>query len=69
MVSILLSQERSSKTSQPSVEGWAYTVKRRYDDPLHPSRQVGGAEPDMPRRPQRWQCHHRNYKCATLGDY
>jgi len=28
------------------AEGWAYTVKRWYDDPQHPGRQVGWAEPE-----------------------
>jgi len=28
------------------AEAWAYTVKRWYDDPLHPGRQVGWAEPE-----------------------
>jgi Transposase DDE domain group 1 len=28
------------------AEGWAYTVKQWYDDPQHPGRQVGWAEPE-----------------------
>lgn len=32
--------------SAKRAEGWAYTVKRWYDDPLHPGRQVGWAEPE-----------------------
>jgi hypothetical protein len=28
------------------AEGWAHTVDRWYDDPLHPGRQVGWAEPE-----------------------
>jgi hypothetical protein len=33
--------------SAKRAEGWAYTVKRWYDDPQHPGRQVGWAEPEM----------------------
>lgn len=32
--------------SAKRAEGWAYTVKRWYDDPQHPGRQVGWAEPE-----------------------
>lgn len=32
--------------SAKRAEGWAYTVKQWYDDPLHPGRQVGWAEPE-----------------------
>lgn len=32
--------------SAQRAEGWAYTVKRWYDDPRHPGRQVGWAEPE-----------------------
>lgn len=32
--------------SAKRAEGWAYTVRRWYDDPQHPGRQVGWAEPE-----------------------
>jgi hypothetical protein len=32
--------------SAKRAEGWAYTVKQWYDDPQHPGRQVGWAEPE-----------------------
>ena len=32
--------------SAKRAEGWAYTVKRWYDDPQHPDRRVGWAEPE-----------------------
>jgi hypothetical protein len=40
-------QLRGKDISAKRAEAWAYTMKRWYDDPLHPGRQVGWAEPEM----------------------
>ena len=66
------SRSTSSLSRRPS--GWAATVKRWYDDPLHPGRQVGWAVPDatpdyvrpVKRLVVRWQKRNGHVSHAML---